>query len=295
LSTPDSQKYDLTRKDPLVSRPDAWDFPTSQSLDARWLGRVHRGTPWQTLYLKPAGADPALWKTWVGVTDDQEAQSLQPTNDWRLASLVASLINTNDPRILHPVNQPNLPGWLGILDGLIVLTNSTTDDVLIDNYVNSHGFWLPPFDTLTMTSNSPQATIIATAIAATRANQPGHLFRCLGDIFATPELSIVSPWLNEASDYQLRYGISDAAYEMIPSQLLALLRPDSIASILQTGPTLEIQFTGADGYAYAVQTSSNLLNWTTISTNYPCNGVFTLSQIAPQTFLPRFYRSVLLP
>jgi len=93
----------------------------------------------------------------------------------------------------------------------------------------------------------------------------------------------------------LRYGLSDAAYEMIPSQLLALLRPGSIASILQTGPTLQIQFTGADGYAYAVQTSSNLLNWTTISTNYPSNGVFSVVSTLSPAFSPRFYRSALLP
>jgi hypothetical protein len=82
---------------------------------------------------------------------------------------------------------------------------------------------------------------------------------------------------------------------MIPSQLLALLRPDSIASILQTGPTLQIQFTGADGYAYAVQTTSNLLDWMTIGTNYPTNGVFNLPQIALPVSSTRFYRSVRLP
>jgi hypothetical protein len=126
-------------------------------------------------------------------------------------------------------------------------------------------------------------------------SQPDHLFRRLGDIFATPELSIASPWLNESSDLQLRYGISDAAYEMIPAQLLALVRPDSIGSVVQAGQTLQIQFTGADGYAYALQTSSNLLDWTTISTNYPIYGVFTLPPIAPSDFFPRFYRSILLP
>ena len=59
--------YDLTVKDPLVhaapmtgtSRPT--NRPTST-----WLGRVHRGTPWQTLYLKAPGTSLATWMQWTG-------------------------------------------------------------------------------------------------------------------------------------------------------------------------------------------------------------------------------------
>jgi hypothetical protein len=146
-----------------------------------------------------------------------------------------------------------------------------------------------------MTSNSPQATVIANALVTKAASQPDHFFHSVGDIFATPELSTSSPWLNTTSNFQLRFGLTDAAYETIPSQLLALLRPDSIATILQTSPSLIIQFTGADGYAYVIQTSSNLLDWTTISTNYPINGVFTFSDGLAALSAPRFYRSALLP
>ena len=42
----------LAIKDPLVTCSDNWDFPDSQSLSISWLGRVHRGTPWQTVYLR---------------------------------------------------------------------------------------------------------------------------------------------------------------------------------------------------------------------------------------------------
>src|SRR5262249_12573602 len=39
-------------KDSWVIRSDAWDFPTNKYPNIGWLGRVHRGTPWQTLFLK---------------------------------------------------------------------------------------------------------------------------------------------------------------------------------------------------------------------------------------------------
>ena len=42
----------LALKDPLVRISDNWDFPTDKFPTVGWLGRVHRGTPWQTVYLK---------------------------------------------------------------------------------------------------------------------------------------------------------------------------------------------------------------------------------------------------
>jgi hypothetical protein len=40
----------LSFKDPLVRGSDDWDFPTNKFPGIGWLGRVHRGTPWQTVY-----------------------------------------------------------------------------------------------------------------------------------------------------------------------------------------------------------------------------------------------------
>ena len=64
------------------------------------------------------------WEAVNGVTYD--AFFTQPTNDWRIASLLVSLLSTNDPRSLASVNQPNAAAWCGLLDGLTVLTNSAT-------------------------------------------------------------------------------------------------------------------------------------------------------------------------
>jgi hypothetical protein len=285
--------YDLTVKDPLPSvlgGSDDWDFPTNQTADASWLGRVHRGTPWQTIYLKAPGTSLSNWMRWTGNTQlltnwngndglTYDAFFTQPTNDWRLASLLVSLLNTNAPRTLRSVNQSSTAAWCGLLDGMIVLTNTA----------------LGQLTPITMSSNSPQATAIVAALDAMRSGQPGQRFNNPADILATPELSTASPWLDLSSPDQLDWGLSDEAYEAIPCQLLPLLRPDSIGSISQSGGALQVQFSGSDGYAYAVQSSSNLLSWTPIGTNYPANGFFKVADTPPPGSLRRYYRSLLLP
>ena len=197
-----------------------------------------------------------------------------PTNDWRVASLIVWILNTNDPHHLFSVNQPNPDAWRGLLDGLTVLTNTG----------------LSQFDTLVMSSNSPQAATIATALDSVRARQPDHYFRDVGDMLATAELTTASPWLNPTQS-----GITDDAYEKIPAQLLPLLRSDSLGSITLTGDMLHIRFSGIDGYSYGVQVSSNLNDWNTVSTNLPREGFFDFADGSIGTSSRKFYRSVLLP
>ena len=284
--------YDLTLKDPMPNlhgRSDDWDFPTNQTPDASWLGRVHRGTPWQTIYLKAPSPSLTAWIKWTGNNQlrtnwngvyglTYDAFFTQPTNDWRLASLLVSLLSTNAPRTLLSVNQTSVSAWCGLLDGMTVLTNIG-------------GGQLTP---VIMSSNSPQAVTIAAALDTLRSGQPGQRFNNPSDILATIELSTASPWLDLSSPAQLNWGLSDEAYEAIPSQLLPSLRSDSIGSVCQSGGTLQVQFSGSDGCAYAVQSSSNLSSWTPISTNYPANGFFNFTDTPPGS-PRRFYRSVLLP
>ena len=80
LPTIDQNPYNLALKDPLVRHSDNWDFPTNESLSGTWLGRVHRGTPWQTIYLKASDILQQIqvnggvtnyigtntWMTWTG-------------------------------------------------------------------------------------------------------------------------------------------------------------------------------------------------------------------------------------
>jgi hypothetical protein len=98
---------------------------------------------------------------------------------------------------------------------------------------------------------------------------------------------------NNAGPYPA--NVTDEAYEAIPSQLLPLLRADSVGCVVRTGGTLQIQFSGIDGLAYAVQVSTDLVNWTSLSTNLPYGGVFTFLDFLPPGAPRRFYRSLLLP
>lgn len=307
--TTPASNWDLGLKDPLVRYSDDWNFPTNPPPDLSWLGQVHRGTPWQTIYLKSRAVDWTSWLPWTGdflvspgMPSMLDAALTHPTNDWRLASLLVSLLSANDPRSLLSVNDPSLADWTGALDGLTALTNTSSDSAL-----RNFQLLLPPQTVpMQVDANSPQAGLIATGVAALRAGQPGQRFLQAGDVLAAPELSVASPFLNQGSltntmirpavyTYQQTYGISEAAYEALPSQLLPRLRPDSVASILPGAGPLQVQFTGADGYRYSVQTSSNLVDWADVCTNYPSNGQFLFEDAPPASAGRRFYRSVLLP
>ena len=294
--------YNLSIKDPLVWQSDNWDFPTNQLPGLNWIGRVHRGTPWQTVYLKAQNVLGEIqiingiynfigtntWIQWTGDSDANDAVAMAPVRDRHLVSLLAPVFNPNNPRTLFSVNNPNPDAWMTLLDGLTVLTNDLPDNQL--DY-----FSVLQFDSLVISSNSPQASAIADAIQSARAARPGQFFRDIGDVLATQPLAEQSPFLNWNDAVQQRFGISDEAYEIIPSQLLPFLRADSIGSIASTGGPMPVQFTGYDGYAYAIQVSSNLVDWTVCSTNYPVNGTFGLTNFAAPDDGPRFYRSVLLP
>jgi len=151
-------------------------------------------------------------------------------------------------------------------------------------------------DSIIMAGGSSQAATIFDGIIQTKTNQPGQMFSSLGQILQTAALSEQSPWLNVIDFDQKKYGITDEAYEAIPSQLLPLLRTDSFGAVVQTNGGWNLQFSGADGYDYALQTSTDLVHWNFVSTNCPVQGTFTIPVASPSDNQNRcFYRSVLLP
>jgi hypothetical protein len=286
--------YQTAIKDPGIYRSDSWDFPTNASLGIDWVGRVHRGTPWQTIFLKStnillqtgnAARDFQTWEIWSGdgvIYDWQPGQPFSyplfdafftvPTNDWHLVSTLNALFNPNTAQQLVSVNQTFVQSWEALLNGITVLTNVSSAE----------------YDPVLMSSNSPQSAIIARAILQNRFSQPGQFFRSIGDILSTAELSMASPWLNPTNP------VTDEALEIIPSQLLPLLRPDSFATAALAPTGLGIQFTGTDGNNYSVQVSSNLVDWATIATNTPQGGFFNFAP--PLSSAPvQFYRSRILP
>jgi hypothetical protein len=245
-------------------RSDQWDFPTNRWPNIGWVGRVHRGTPWQTVYLKQPAADPRLWRISSGnsrqfvnkgqlpfslvasnsVYDD--ADLTRPTNDWRLVDLFTTAVSDNASHGQMSINQSGLAAWSAILSGVIVLTNNASDGFLARNQANfaQRGIPVPPpptaplvidpagdYDPYNTTVPLPALVQIVNAINRTRGDTnlfPKQVFSHLGDIFAVPELTTASPFLNlSGNGAQLKFGLNDEIFERIPQQVLGLLKVDS--------------------------------------------------------------------
>ncbi len=105
----------LAIKDPYVSSSDFWDFPTNKFPTVGWLGRVHRGTPWQTVYLKSSPTDMTNWMTWTGNEKSFDANNAAPGQDRLLFDLFTTAFNDNATRGTLSVNvgpiNANLAAW----------------------------------------------------------------------------------------------------------------------------------------------------------------------------------------
>ena len=115
----DANAFNLAVKDPLVTRSDDWQFPTNKYPTIGWLGRVHRGTPWQTIYLKSSAVNSNAWQIWTGNALTNDAAITQPTNDWKILDLFTTAPNENASRGQLSVNQSDGAAWAAILDGVI--------------------------------------------------------------------------------------------------------------------------------------------------------------------------------
>lgn len=214
-SSGDSTDFDMSVKDPQISRSDDWDFPTNALPSIGLLGRVHRGTPWQTVYMKSGVAIPREWIRWSGHVPFQMPgrvgffhPSTHPTNDWRILDLFTTSIGENAARGLLSVNQSGQAAWSAVLSGVPVLTNQFSTNV----------------GSLLIEPNTFEVQTIVEGINLARASRPGGRFNYLGEILATPELSTVSPYLRLSAGP--RGTPPDAVVERIPQMTLSLLKRD---------------------------------------------------------------------
>ncbi|MGI8964815.1 MAG: hypothetical protein ACR2H1_01870 [Limisphaerales bacterium] len=205
------QDFDISLKDPLIWNSDSWQFPTNKFPNIGWLGRVHRGTPWQTIYLKSAVAETNAWRKWAG------SSGTHPTNDWRFLEAFTVAPNDNAARGLLSVNQTNLAAWSAGLGAVLVLSNSLPSGGL-------SRFTDPQFTAPDIKPASIELTAIVNEINAIRARKPNHQFQSIGEILEATNLTVNSPFLNTANSDQTKYAITDAAYERIPQQIFSLLK-----------------------------------------------------------------------
>jgi hypothetical protein len=231
--------YDLRVKDPLIRCSDDWQFPENAFPNVGWLGRVHRGTPWQTVYLKSGIIDLTNWVSFSGHTNPLTAVLTHPMNDWKILDLFTTAPNDNATRGQLSINNTNEAAWHAVLDGVVVITNSAKAN----------------YSALVMDPNfhAQQLGTIISGINAARLSFPGYMqpdgrvinytngsFTSLGQLLSVPQLTLASPFLNTSN--ALNGGpalfnpsaisnnpvlLSDAAYERIPQQILSLVRVGS--------------------------------------------------------------------
>jgi hypothetical protein len=247
---------DLSLKDPGVIGVDRWQFPEGAPLSFSSLGQIHRGTPWQTIYLKSAVAPQGNWNFWNGELSGHS------TNDWQLVSILAPFLQTNAPEQLLSVNSSNIVAW-----------SQTFTDILVTSNDQNCGF------SQVRAADDPDAVAaVIEGIKRARSNSIRGYFDSLGSVLATPELTVASPWLNQWDPYCRSYYATDAALESLPAQLLAKLRPDPVAYASRQNDEVEVRFQVLAGYTYEILTSADLKTWRAISTNQPVGNVLSVTQ-----------------
>jgi hypothetical protein len=77
LYSEDFYSSDEAHRDPLITHPDAWQFSNGTTLSHDWFDRIHRGTPWQTIYY--GGGQAQISPVW----SDYSHPLMLPQNDRR--------------------------------------------------------------------------------------------------------------------------------------------------------------------------------------------------------------------
>ena len=227
FSPTDPTAFEPTVKDPGVRRSDDWDFPSGKFASVGDLGRVHRGTPWQTVYLKPNVASSGAWL--IQGLDNR----VHPTNDWRIVDLFTTAVSDQATRGLLSINQTNFAAWSALFSGVAVWTNAVPDAALgISNGpITLNPVLMEPAGNYSP-ADPPALARIVEAINRERDKRPTKTFTNLSELLQVPELTTASPYLNVNSGRQLLFGLNDAAYERIPQQIFSLLKVGSARFVI---------------------------------------------------------------
>jgi hypothetical protein len=257
---------DMAYKDPLVTNSAAWSFPTPTNAFASigQLGRIHRGTPWQTVYLKSSIAniesdgedhiaDRHHWKWWSG------SYGTHPTNDWALLDTFSTALTENAGRGQIGVNQTNLSAWSAILSGVPALRRLNNDgNNLVATVLDPAGgngasslqkivagyspngpnglFRRGIASGFVHTNGWPGDSLVTVTgpdgkpLTLPKARRSLPRFRSVGEICSVETLSVGSPLLENVEYDEANPGrfrpVSDEVVERIPQQILSLLKAE---------------------------------------------------------------------
>ena len=200
-------EFNPSLKDPLIRRSDDWNFPTNVLPTVGWLGRIHRGTPWQTVYLKAAnlglgGAANSMtnwlfygdqspqvrWANHAGGSIETSFYN-RPVVDHVLFDVFTTALNENSTRGQLPINQTNLAAWSAAFSGMVALTNVGISAPLFNPMI------IQPagiYDLANTNIPVPPIVRIVSDINAPRGNTnlfPSGSFVRMADILNVPSLS----------------------------------------------------------------------------------------------------------
>ena len=234
--TPQPTDYDLSLKDAGMFSSEDWQFPTNRLANIGLLGRVHRGTPWQTIYFKPEIAPLVYWHNQsvdlALATDPKTGQQYEvsrthPTNDWKLADMFTTALDERTSSGLVSINQTNMETWSALLSGVLVLSNSLKTPQLYNQ--RKYDEWLiEPWGNQPFTNSA-----LARIWSEIHKYQTNHVdnqgrrlpLESIGELIQNvPALTTKSPFINTNAAEQKQWGMDDFAYEQIPQQILSLLR-----------------------------------------------------------------------
>lgn len=245
--------WNVGLQDPAIRSSDHWNFPvgTNKAVfrfpGVGWLGRIHRGTPWQTLYMKSthyvdgndgqgtAFVTPERWIQWSG------SRGTHPKVDWKLFGVFTVAPNEAATRGLLSVNQAEKAAWSAVLSGITVFTNTLPTGEALSPPANI----ADAYQSVVIEPATPQIQQIVQSINFWRTNQTriervtannlqswefvhepnSRYFKDLGSVLNAPALSTESPYLNRDGS-QIQNVWVDEAVERIPQQIMSLLQRD---------------------------------------------------------------------
>ncbi|MCW5556844.1 MAG: hypothetical protein KIT22_03245, partial [Verrucomicrobiae bacterium] len=277
---PNSTAFHYAYKDPQLRVPDDWSFPVGTNTAFRYagigqLGRVHRGTPWQTLYLKslmPAADPPGqssaytrytggelTWEGWAG------NRRTSPTNDWKFFELFTAAFNENAARGQLGVNQTNVAAWSAILSSVPLLRNDgpagpdtvepfflepgtpELQEMLMGRFdrtvtVNATNYrvFLPGIQTVFAPPVFTSANEVRTfSLNMETPLQTAGPLQTVGEVLQVPMLSDRAPFLR-IPNWSRNQSVTDEVLERLPQQVLSLLRTDEPRFVIYAyGQTLK--------------------------------------------------------
>lgn len=225
------EELDITLRDQSILAPEDWRFPAHALPSVGWIGRIHRGTPWQTIYLKSEKPGDRNWLIHSGqIRGGRDGISFSPTNDWRLVDVLTTTINPSAVRGRLSINQTNVAAWSAALSG--VLGSQVIKDAASLREFQARDLAVEPASV----SADREVEKIVEAINIIRNQRANREFTKLSDILSVPELNAASPLIRNPQTEALGFGpardrqpqvetmIYDSDYERIYEQILGLLK-----------------------------------------------------------------------